>query len=232
MTRAITSPCCTTLNLPLGTDRQNHHHYFQTRRNFFFRLRPAITYEEQPYWCYNNMHKAVSCRALKINPAELNRYQKCNTMNKFYTNFPKTKFETESRDCNNENRNINISNSNRESNHPPSILMKRRHSISTKKKSYHKGKMVKFSHRVLVKKIQSHRDLSLKTKYLIWNSKRELITNAKRNKIEFRAEGKDWRRAMEEVEMWRDMKSGELIHPIHVPNHVLEYYRKQYFHYR
>mmetsp|Transcript_30334 Transcript_30334/g.72685 ORF Transcript_30334/g.72685 Transcript_30334/m.72685 type:complete len:181 (-) Transcript_30334:72-614(-) len=52
----------------------------------------------------------------------------------------------------------------------------------------------------------------------IWRSPAEIDWNARRNRIEFRAEGCDWRKVVMEDQMHVDVAMGELIHPCHVSN--------------
>lgn len=50
----------------------------------------------------------------------------------------------------------------------------------------------------------------------IWFSSAEIYWNARRNRIEFQAEGRDWRNAVTEDQMHVDVAMGELVHPCHV----------------
>lgn len=50
----------------------------------------------------------------------------------------------------------------------------------------------------------------------IWNSSAEIYWNAQRNRIEFQAEGCDWRNVVTEDQMHVDVVLGKLVHPCHV----------------
>ena len=72
---------------------------------------------------------------------------------------------------------------------------------------------VQFQASVSVVEIPSHRDCDHETKHAMWTSLRDLRLNAERNKIEFYADGFDWRNAMEESGMIQCEATGEYMHP-------------------
>lgn len=214
---------------------RTHPHPCQTRRRQFFELHPATTYEKERYCQYrkNDVHRSVPHQTFGAETVResLSRGDQCNAQHPSQQNQTEVLhryFASQSRDCFDENRNKNSGNVKREATNPKSALRRREKIAPTKKSLCNHKRVVKFSSKIAVKNIRSHRDISLRTKYLLWNSKSELINNAIRNKIEFRAEGKNWRMAMEEDEMWRNKENGELVHPIHIPPHVLQYYHQQY----
>jgi len=96
--------------------------------------------------------------------------------------------------------------------------------ILTEKKLRCRKRTVRFNPKVFVKQIRSHRHYSSAAKSFIWSSTREIKINARRNAIEFRAEGRNWRHVVEENKMWTDMTNGDFIHPIHFPPLISKYY--------
>jgi hypothetical protein len=83
-----------------------------------------------------------------------------------------------------------------------------------KKKPKHKSSTtVKFSERVRVKEIPSHRDMDQEEKNSLWMSWDEAVSTTRRNTMEYLADGADWRQAKEE-DQFRALPSGELVHPL------------------
>lgn len=76
---------------------------------------------------------------------------------------------------------------------------------------------VSFAPRVAVQPIPHASDLSPLQQRRMYTSSAEVRRNKARNKIEYRHDGCDWRRAAEEWEMSVDMVTGELVHPAHGP---------------
>jgi hypothetical protein len=74
---------------------------------------------------------------------------------------------------------------------------------------------IRFFNKVYVVRIPSRDQYPDSIKKTIWGNLREISENARRNSIEFAAEGWDWRRAIEDDEMYVD-PSGDRIHPVHV----------------
>ncbi|KAG7351971.1 hypothetical protein IV203_008019 [Nitzschia inconspicua] len=85
---------------------------------------------------------------------------------------------------------------------------RRRHSRRPSRKP-----IVKFDCDVLVQPIASHKSFSQRIKNTLWTSTDELKDNAYRNQVEFEAEGWDYRKALEEEDMYIDAETGELVHP-------------------
>ena len=71
---------------------------------------------------------------------------------------------------------------------------------------------VSFQEIVSIIEIPSHRSYDSEARKNIWNSKHHIRANAARNKIEFAADGRDWRKCKEEDEMLT--LNGELVHPV------------------
>jgi hypothetical protein len=75
---------------------------------------------------------------------------------------------------------------------------------------------VSFFHKVQVLRIPSRKHYPDDIKKTLWASLSEITENAKRNSIEYTAEGWDWRTVLEEKDMYRHPRTGEYVHPIHV----------------
>jgi hypothetical protein len=75
---------------------------------------------------------------------------------------------------------------------------------------------VSFFHKVQVLRIPSRKHYPEDMKKNLWASLSEITENAKRNSIEYTAEGWDWRTVLEEKDMYRHPRTGEYVHPIHV----------------
>jgi len=79
------------------------------------------------------------------------------------------------------------------------------------------NRSVKFNNDITILPIKSYRDYPVSIRRSMWNSLDEIRQNAKRNVIEYREEGKDWRQATEEDCMWYDVSGRDYIHPAHIP---------------
>lgn len=101
----------------------------------------------------------------------------------------------------------------------PSCLLKTRQRGQYHEKIYENSKGVVFNEKVLVMTIPSRNDYSARVKQVLWVNQNEMLENAQRNAYEFVvAEGRDWRRAGEESEMYFcEFSNGskEFVHPIH-----------------
>lgn len=84
-------------------------------------------------------------------------------------------------------------------------------------------KLIKFARSVAVVRIPSHKDYSKSLKASLWNSLKEIKASAVRNTTEYIYERCQWRKAIEEPDMYRDTRSGAYVHPVHVQR----YYAKQ-----
>jgi hypothetical protein len=73
-----------------------------------------------------------------------------------------------------------------------------------------------FNENVTVCPIPKHQEYSNRIKEHLWNSQEEVMKNAQRNSIEFAAEGWDWRNTLEDENMYRDVSTNEMIHPVHI----------------
>eukprot|EP00526_Cylindrotheca_closterium_P024179 CAMPEP_0113620500 /NCGR_PEP_ID=MMETSP0017_2-20120614/10450_1 /TAXON_ID=2856 /ORGANISM="Cylindrotheca closterium" /LENGTH=193 /DNA_ID=CAMNT_0000530173 /DNA_START=116 /DNA_END=697 /DNA_ORIENTATION=+ /assembly_acc=CAM_ASM_000147 len=76
-----------------------------------------------------------------------------------------------------------------------------------------------FNESVTVCPIPKHEAYSKRMKEQLWHTPEEMVTNARRNSIEFAAEGWDWRNTLEDENMYRCVNSNEKIHPVHVQNY-------------
>eukprot|EP00538_Stauroneis_constricta_P005075 CAMPEP_0119558378 /NCGR_PEP_ID=MMETSP1352-20130426/10749_1 /TAXON_ID=265584 /ORGANISM="Stauroneis constricta, Strain CCMP1120" /LENGTH=241 /DNA_ID=CAMNT_0007605723 /DNA_START=42 /DNA_END=767 /DNA_ORIENTATION=+ len=92
----------------------------------------------------------------------------------------------------------------------PSPLLQRQGSSGTA------SKRLAFDDTVTVCPIPKRDEYSERIRQQLWVPPDELMRNAQRNAIEFAAEGWDWKATLEDDEMYRCMKSNELIHPVHV----------------
>jgi len=91
------------------------------------------------------------------------------------------------------------------------------------------NRSVKFNNDITVLPIKSYRDYPISIRRSMWNSLDEIRQNARRNVIEYRAEGNDWRQATEEDRMWYDVSGRDYIHPAHIPLFLRQYqYYVQY----
>lgn len=77
-------------------------------------------------------------------------------------------------------------------------------------------RIIRFDPLVVVVPIPSHRSYSSRAKARIYTPTEELAAAVVRNKREFVYEGRDWRSAVEEDEMYVCAMSGEYVHPAHV----------------
>ena len=71
--------------------------------------------------------------------------------------------------------------------------------------------------------IPSVRDYSPPHRGLVWQTPGELLANMRRNKAEFDAEGRDWRQAVEDEDMYVVEETGEMIHPCWVEEEYSSY---------
>ena len=78
-----------------------------------------------------------------------------------------------------------------------------------------KSHRIRFYNKVSVLRIPSRYQYPESMKKNIWGTMKEISENARRNTIEFAAEGWDWRRATEDDAMYIG-PNGERIHPVHV----------------
>jgi hypothetical protein len=79
-----------------------------------------------------------------------------------------------------------------------------------------KGSRIQFNTMVTVVPIPSHSQYSDIIKKVIWSNSAEIKQNAQRNLREFAAEGWNWKKVLEEEEMFLDKLSNERIHPVHL----------------
>lgn len=77
-------------------------------------------------------------------------------------------------------------------------------------------KKIMFNEEVAVCLIPKRDEYSKRIRGHLWNSPEEMAAAAHRNSIEFAAEGWDAKNCMEEENMYRCLKTNELIHPVHV----------------
>jgi hypothetical protein len=99
---------------------------------------------------------------------------------------------------------------------PPPLLVPndsplRSHSQDEAFDQQNSTKKVHFYEKNTVIEIPNKGDYSDSTRKNLWTSFREIKTNAKRNRVEFQADGCDWRKCKEESEML--FQNGKLIHP-------------------
>jgi hypothetical protein len=73
-----------------------------------------------------------------------------------------------------------------------------------------------FNEEVTVCAIPKREEYSKRMSERLWVAPDEMIRNAHRNTFEFAAEGWDWRKTMEDDEMYRCTATNEKIHPVHV----------------
>lgn len=71
---------------------------------------------------------------------------------------------------------------------------------------------VHFHHMASVIEIPSHKAYTLQQKTSLWRSSQEIRFMARRNRLEYNHDGKDWRTATEEDDMI-DVGDGNLVHP-------------------
>jgi hypothetical protein len=74
-------------------------------------------------------------------------------------------------------------------------------------------RIVQFDSDVIVQPIASHKAYSKRVRHALWTSPDELNDHVYRNTAEFMAEGMDWKKVLEDDDMYMDAKTGELIHP-------------------
>jgi len=81
---------------------------------------------------------------------------------------------------------------------------------------------VAFNENVSVMMIPTRNDYSSRVRGYLWYETSDLRKNVFRNAYEFAAEGNDWRRVVEEDDMYISGKTGELIHPVHIQRYYQE----------
>jgi len=81
-----------------------------------------------------------------------------------------------------------------------------------------KKKSVSIHKSVSVVTIPSRLEYSSRIRERIWSSSIEIQANAARNTIEFCSESWDWKKVLEDEQMFIHQANGQLIHPIHVHN--------------
>lgn len=81
---------------------------------------------------------------------------------------------------------------------------------------------VVFNEKVSIKMIPTRNDYSSRIREYLWYDTSDLKKNVYRNAYEFAAEGNDWRRVIEEDDMYISGKTGELIHPVHIQRYCQE----------
>lgn len=105
--------------------------------------------------------------------------------------------------------------------HP--IVRKARLTGRKRTKSFARRSKLSFSKDVIVFEIPSVRDYSPPHRGLVWQTPGELLANMRRNKAEFDAEGRDWRQAVEDEDMYVVEETGEMIHPCWVEEDYSSY---------
>jgi hypothetical protein len=73
-----------------------------------------------------------------------------------------------------------------------------------------------FNDNVLVCPIPQHGEYSKRIKERLWTPADDAARDAERNTIEFASEGWDWRRVLDDDDMYQNLMTRELVHPIHV----------------
>ena len=86
-------------------------------------------------------------------------------------------------------------------------------SAPAKSRRLHKRKRVHFNERVRVRKIEHHSSYTEEERRAIWRSTEEIRLHAKRNSMEMKWEGRDWRMAAEETDMFFDVTTQLRYHP-------------------
>ena len=81
-----------------------------------------------------------------------------------------------------------------------------------------RNQIVQFKNDVTVQDIPSHTQYSTRIKRQLWNDTKTIHDNANRNQQEYEAEGWNWNSVIEDDDMYLDIRTGELIHPIWVEN--------------
>ena len=77
-------------------------------------------------------------------------------------------------------------------------------------------RMITFNPVVQVWFIASHHSYSDRTKKLMWSTTNEIVSNARRNTVEFAFEGWNVHAVLEEHDMFLDPDSSSFIHPVHL----------------
>ena len=84
-----------------------------------------------------------------------------------------------------------------------------------------------FNEEVSVCPIPKRNEYSNRIRQHLWYSAADMVKNAERNALEFASEGYDWQNVIECDEMYRDIKTNELIHPVHVEYHFQQQQQQQ-----
>jgi len=92
---------------------------------------------------------------------------------------------------------------------------------TTEEEEQKKGTRITFCEKVDVVLIPTRHEYSNRIKSLIWSDPQELQENTMRNAREFAAEGWKWENVIEDESMYVCSVSGELIHPIHMQQHLV-----------
>jgi hypothetical protein len=74
---------------------------------------------------------------------------------------------------------------------------------------------ITFNNSVRVLPIPHHEAYSDRLRSRMWSDRYEIMSNVRRNTIEFAAEGWDWRNVFEDEMLHLCPKTGELVHPVH-----------------
>lgn len=74
---------------------------------------------------------------------------------------------------------------------------------------------ITFDDAVRVLPIPHHEAYSDRLRSRMWSDRYEIMSNVRRNTIEFAAEGWDWRNVFEDEMLHLCPKTGELVHPVH-----------------
>ncbi|GKY96797.1 hypothetical protein MPSEU_000638900 [Mayamaea pseudoterrestris] len=82
------------------------------------------------------------------------------------------------------------------------------------------NRRIVFNEEVEVVPIPTRHEYSDRIKSLIWSNRHELQENAERNALEYASEGWTWKGVTEDEGMYICSVSGELVHPIHLQEHL------------
>lgn len=126
----------------------------------------------------------------------------------------KSKMEDETRECQSGSWSLTSLFAKRTTESEPSLACSPTESLSDTSTTSHRR--LTFNENVTVCPIPKHQEYSNRIKEHLWNSPVELMQNARRNSIEFAAEGWDWRNTLEDENMYRCVTTNEKIHPVHV----------------
>lgn len=82
------------------------------------------------------------------------------------------------------------------------------------------GRSVSFGTSVQVMPIPMRKDYSARIRPHLWATSKQRREDVWRNTVEYDAEGRDWRRALEDHEFFVDVATGEKIHPVHCVRYI------------